>query len=99
MFKQAILAATAAGMIATAGLAVTSTAASASPYQSQNQNWNGPYPHALQPFCRPVFKQVKWWDRFGYPHWKQVIVARNCSFDGFYPHPQHEPHNRPHPAW
>jgi hypothetical protein len=75
MFKQAILAATAAGMIATAGLAVTSTAASASPYQSQNQNWNGPYPHALQPFCRPVFKQVKWWDRFGYPHWKQVIVA------------------------
>ncbi|HEY5080922.1 MAG TPA: hypothetical protein VII91_03200 [Bauldia sp.] len=96
MFKQAILAATAAGMIAAGGLAITTTAASAAPYQGNN--WNGPYPHHQQ-VCHPVFKQVKWWDRFGRPHWKQVIVARNCDFRSFYPHPHQDPHPAPHPVW
>lgn len=97
MFKQAILAASAVGMIAVGGLAITTSAASAAPYQSNN--WNGPYANHQQQFCRHVIKQVKWWDRFGYPHWKQIVVARNCSFGGFYPHPQPEPRYRPHPAW
>lgn len=30
------------------------------------------------PVCYPVTKKVKWWDRYGYPHWRTITV-RECS--------------------
>ncbi|MEJ0097619.1 MAG: hypothetical protein WDM84_06445 [Bauldia sp.] len=104
MFKQAILAVATAGVLATGGLAVTTSAASAAPYGGQgwnNQNWNHSQPQQPQfhprPFCRPVIKNVKWWDRLGRPHWKQIVVAGNCGFPGVQPYPQ--PHQGSHPVW
>jgi hypothetical protein len=37
-------------------------------------------------FCQPIVKKVKWWDRFGYPHWSQVVVGQKCP-------PKFPPHN------
>ncbi len=82
MFKQAILAATTATVLAAGGLAVSASTASAAPYYG-GQGWNHPYAHN---YCRPIVKNVKWWDRFGRPHWRQVVVGRNCG-----------PHRYPHP--
>jgi hypothetical protein len=38
-----------------------------------------PHPNFPQKFCTPIVKKVKWWDRFGYPHWSQVVVGQNCQ--------------------
>ena len=99
MFKQAILAVATAGVLAAGGLAVTTSAASAAQYGGQN--WNHSQPQQPQfhprPFCRPVIKNVKWWDRLGRPHWKQIVVAGNCGFPGVQPYPQHRPDR--HPVW
>ena len=106
MFKQAILAAATAGLIATGGLAATTTAASAASVQFGGPGWQfqfgtqgpGPY-HQFhefhqQQFCTPIVKKVKWWDRFGYPHWSQVVVGQNCGGNGYGAY-----HKRPHPQW
>jgi hypothetical protein len=31
-----------------------------------------------QKFCKPVVKKVKYWDRWGNPHWTQVVVGQKC---------------------
>ena len=99
MFKQAILATATAGLIAAGGLAVTASAASADPYWG-GPGWNGPHVQIQiypQRSCRPVIKNVKWWDRFGYPHWRQIVVAQTCDFYGQHPHPH--PYPGPHQGW
>jgi hypothetical protein len=40
--------------------------------------------------CTPVTKSVRWWDKFGRPHWSQVVVGQKCFW------PKHN--NGPFPA-
>jgi hypothetical protein len=105
MFKQAILAAATAGLLATGGLAATTSAASAAgSIQFGGPGWtfqfgDGFQQHQFHPqqFCKPILKKVKWWDHFGYPHWSQVVVGQNCSHNGSFPFnhgpfPSHDNH-------
>ena len=109
MFKQTLLAAAAAGLIAAGGLALTTSAASAETFGFGGPGWNvqfgtpgfGPHPYFRpHPVCTPVIKNVKWWDRFGYPHWSQVVVAQTCGFGSRYPQSGYGgPHHGPHLGW
>jgi hypothetical protein len=94
MLKKTLIAAAAAG---TLGLGVIGTAApaSAASVQFGGPNWtvtigNGQYNpyHQYQPgrFCQPVTKKVKWWDRWGRPHWDVVVVGQKCPPPKFFPH-------------
>jgi hypothetical protein len=99
MFKQTILAAATAGLIAIGGLATTTAANAAGSVQFGGPGWSvqlgndnyGPH-HQYRPqqFCTPIVKKVKWWDRFGYPHWSQVVVGQKCP-PIFYPPHNHGP--------
>ncbi len=100
MFKQTILAAATAGLIGIGGLATTTAANAAGSVQFGGPNWSvqigsgnyGPnnqfHP---QKYCQPIVKKVKWWDRFGYPHWSQVVVGQKCPPPKFPPHGPHNP--------
>jgi hypothetical protein len=53
--------------------------------QAYDQDW---YRHRDRDRdCRPVIRTVKWYDRFGFPHWRTVKVAARCDFRGPYPRP------------
>lgn len=95
MLKKTLLATATAGLIA----AGTMTTASAAPYHSGPGFFFGGPGWGVQvgpvmpppPMCRPVTKQVKWWDRFGRPHWRTVTV-RECP-------PPHHHHYNYGPGW
>lgn len=123
MFKKTILATATAGLIAVGALGATTSAASAANYNgygngSGSVQFGGPgfnlqfgfggHPqYHPQKVCQPVFKKVKWWDRWGHPHWSQVVVSQKCFFKpGNGPHhngpwnndgpwDNHGPHNGP----
>ena len=107
MFKRAILATAAAGMLALGAVAATTSGAAAAPgygpgfghgpghgpgpgygmsVQFGGPGWNvqiGPQRHNFAPprqTCQPVTKNVKWWDKFGNPHWSKIVVGQKCSF-------------------
>jgi hypothetical protein len=102
MLKKTLLATATAGMIAAGALATAGSAAAAphGPYGGPNggfqfggPNWTfqfnaGPRHHPKR-ICKPVFRQVKWWDRYGRPHWKRVAVGRKC----FIVRPHHNRHH------
>jgi hypothetical protein len=44
-------------------------------------------------FCQPITKKVKWWDRFGYPHWSVVVVGQKCPPQFPPKFPPHGPYN------
>ncbi len=59
-------------------------------------NW-GPgfapqFPQKPPKFCTPVVKNVKWWDKWGRPHWSAVVVSYTCKAPG---HHNHGPWNGP----
>ena len=92
MIKQTLLATVAAGMIA----AGSTSAFAHGPggygpggygpgIQFGGPGWNvqigNGFPHhPPQRVCKPIVKKVKWWDKFGYPHWNQVVVGQKCFF-------------------
>ncbi len=94
MFRKTILATAAAGMLAMGGLAASTATASASGPQGGVQfggpgfnvqlGWgNGPqhgpgWGHHNRG-CKPVLKNVKWWDKWGNPRWSKVVVGYNCG--------------------
>ena len=97
MLKKTLIAAATAGLIGL-GMVGTTTSASAAGASAQfggpgwsitigNGQYHPGYQYHPQQFCQPIVKKVKWWDRFGYPHWSQVVVGQKC------PPPFHPPHN------
>lgn len=93
MLKKTLLATATAGLIA----AGTMTTASAAPYHPSHGSPSiyfgfnfGPSMSPPPPVCRPVYKKVKWWDRYGHAHWRTVKV-RYC------PPPPPPPHYGYHP--
>jgi hypothetical protein len=99
MLKKTLIAAAAAGAL---GLGVLGTAAPAAAAGGPGVNaefggpgWsvtigNGQYNPYNQyrpgKFCQPITKKVKWWDRFGYPHWSVVVVGQKCPPPKFPPY-------------
>jgi len=109
MFRKALIATAAAGIMTAGALALTTTAASAhgpgypgAPgygVQLGGPGWglqfgNPPPRVQREAFCRPIVRNVEWWDRFGYPHWTQQVVGQNCP----QPHPDFGG-RRMNPGW
>jgi hypothetical protein len=106
MLKRIALATAAAGFLAAAALPSTASAAGGygqggynqgggySYFQFGGNGWNFGFanPPPPRPVCRPIVKNVKWWDNWGYPHFSQVVVGQNCGGYG-----QGGYRKRPHP--
>lgn len=108
MLKRIALATAAAGFLAAAALPTT---ASAGGYGQGGYNQGGGFgyfqfggpgwsfgfsnPPPPRPVCRPIVKNVKWWDNWGYPHFSQVVVGQSCG--GGYGYGAY--HKHPHPQW
>ncbi len=101
MLKQTLIAAATAGLIGL-GMVGTTTSASAAGASAQfgGPGWSitigsGNYDQYNQfrpgKFCQPIVKKVKWWDRYGYPHWSQVVVGQKCPPRQFPPHGPYNP--------
>jgi hypothetical protein len=101
MLKKTLIAAATAGLIGL-GMVGTTTSASAAGAQAQfggpgwsvtigSGNYNPYNQYKPGKFCTPIVKKVKWWDRFGYPHWSQVVVGQKCPPPKFPPFPPHGP--------
>ncbi len=106
MFKKTLIATAAAGMLAAGALVGTAGAASAASVQFGGPGWhigigNGPgyFPHRPRQVCHPVFKTVKWWDRWHRPHFKRVVVRQQCTWVYGPQHGGPGPWNGPHGPW
>ena len=111
MLKKTLIAAGTAGLIATGAMVGTTGTASAAGIAFGGPGWQvgigtGPGPgwgwNARRPHqvCRPVFKTVRWWDRWHQPHFKRVVVRQTCTWTygpGYNPHPG--PWQGPNPGW
>ncbi len=82
MLKKFVLAAATATIFATSFGAIATPASAASITVGINA------PHKMHPTndCRRVVRNVKWYDRHGHPHWRQVVKIR-CGYAGHHPHP------------
>ncbi len=87
MMKKTLIATATAGLIAAGTMvATTSTASAASVHFggpgwsvgiSDGYGWRGDRP---QRACRPVFETRRWWDRWGQPHFKRIVVGQDCRW-------------------
>ena len=100
MLKKTFIATATAGLIAAGALVGTATSASAAGVYFGGPGWSvgiggpgwGPQrPHQV---CKPVFKTVKWWDHWGKPHFKKIVVSQRCWWS--YGPYQHRNGNYPH---
>jgi hypothetical protein len=87
MMKKTLIATATAGLIAAGAMIATTGTASAAGVYFGGPGWSvgigGPgYGPAWGPHreCRPVLKTVRWWDNWGRPHFKQVVVGRDCRW-------------------
>jgi hypothetical protein len=103
MLKKTLIATATAGLIAAGSLVGTAGSASAAGIQFGGPGWHvgiggGPGWGWNKPryVCQPVFKKVKFWDRWGRPYFKTVAVSQHCfwTFGG----PWGGPGNGPHPG-
>ena len=94
MLKKTLIATAAAGLLSVGALTATTSAASAAGIYFGGPGWSvgiggptfGPYrPHRV---CKPVYKTVKWWDRWHRPHFRKVVVRQTCYWT-----------YGPNPAW
>lgn len=86
MIKQTLIATATAGLIAVGAMVGTTGTASAATVHFGGPGWSvgiggpafGPQrPHRV---CKPVFKTVRWWDNWGRPHFKRVVVRQECRW-------------------
>lgn len=87
MLKKTLLATATAGLISAGALVGTAGSASAASINFGGPGWHvgigtgpgfiGPRPRQV---CQPVFQTVRWWDRWGRPHVKQVVVRQECRW-------------------
>ena len=86
MMKKTLIATATAGLIAAGAMVGTTSTASAAGVYFGGPGWSvgiggpgfGPQrPHQV---CQPVFKSVRWWDRYGRPHIRQVVVRQECHW-------------------
>jgi hypothetical protein len=100
MMKKTLIATATAGLIAVGAMVGTTSTASAAGVYFGGPGWSvgiGGPGWGPQRECRPIFKTVRWWDRWGRPHFKQVVVGRDCGRN-------HGPHGGwggpgPNPGW
>ena len=86
MMKKTLIATATAGLIAAGAMVGTTSTASAAGVYFGGPGWTvgiggpgfGPQrPHQV---CEPAFKPVRWWDRYGRPHIRQVVVRQDCHW-------------------
>jgi hypothetical protein len=83
MFTKTVLGVTAAAFIAAGSLGASTTTASATGIYIGGNGFHfgfGDYPHYGKKVCKPIFKKIKWRDRYGYWHYKVKIVDYKCWF-------------------
>ena len=100
MMKKTLIATATAGLIAAGAMVATTGTASAASITfggpgwsvgiGDGPGWRGERPHRV---CKPIFKTVRWWDHWGRPHLKRVVVGRDCRWGG--PGPWYGPN----PGW
>ena len=96
MLKRIALATAAAGFLAAAALPSTASAEGFGYFQFGGPGWTFGFsdPPPPRPVCRPIVKNVKWWDNWGYPHWSQVVVGQDCGntygygYGAYHKHPR-----------
>lgn len=100
MMKKTLIATATAGLIAAGAMLGTTGTASAASVQFGGPGWSvgvgpgyGPGWRHHPRECRPVYKTVRWWDRWGHPHFKKVVVGRDCRLGG------PGPWQGPNPGW
>ena len=87
MMKKTLIATATAGLIAAGAMIATTGTASAAAVYFGGPGWSfgigGPGYGPQRPHreCRPVLKTVRWWDNWGRPHFRQVVVGRDCRWD------------------
>ncbi len=116
MLKKTLIATATAGLISAGALVGTATTAAAhgpggpgGGVQFGGPGWSVQFgfgnQHRPRQVCRPVFQTVKWWDRWGRPHFKRVVVRQECNWvyrPGPYPGPfpgQYPGWGGPNPGW
>jgi hypothetical protein len=80
MFTKTILGATAAAFIAAGSLGASTTTASATGVYIGGNGFYfgyGDYPHGKM-VCKPIYKKIKWRDRWGYWHSVVKVVDYKC---------------------
>jgi hypothetical protein len=87
MMKKTLIATATAGLIAAGAMFATTGTASADGVYFNGPGWSvgigdsGWRHYRPQRACEPIFKTVRWWDAWGRPHFKQVVVGRDCGRD------------------
>jgi hypothetical protein len=87
VMKKTLIAAATAGLIAAGTMVATTGTASAAGVYFGGPGWSvgvgGPNfgPDRPHQACRPVFKTVRWWDNWGRPHFRNVFVRQECSWN------------------
>ena len=84
MMKKTLIATATAGLIAAGAMVATTGTASAAASISAapagaSASATRLRPQRPQRECRPVLKTVRWWDNWGRPHFKQVVVGQDCA--------------------
>ncbi len=86
MLKKTLIATATAGLIAAGAMVGTASTASAASIHFNGPGWSfglgdGHRWHPDMRQCRPIVRTVRWWDRWGNPHYRQVVVGRDCGWD------------------
>jgi hypothetical protein len=76
MLKKTILGLGAAALISAGALGATAGTASAGIYVGQHGIYVGH--HHGHKVCKPIFKKVRWFDKWGHPHVKVVRAGTKC---------------------
>ena len=83
MLKKTLIATAAAGMIAAGAMVGTASTASAASFYFGAPGFGfrigHPYRYGHR-VCHPVFRIRRWFDRYGRPHHRRVIVGRRCHW-------------------
>ncbi len=86
MMKKTLIATATAGLIAAGAMVGTTSTASAASIYFGGPGWSvgvgGPGwgPQRLHKVCKPVFKTVRWHDRWGRLHINKVVVRQTCHW-------------------
>ncbi len=89
MMKKTLIATATAGLIAAGTMVATTGTASAAGMYFGGPGWSvgigdgeghGWRRHHARQVCEPVYRTVRWWDHWGRPHVRQVVVDQECHW-------------------
>ena len=87
MFKKTIIGIGAAAVLAAGSLGISATAASASGIYVGGPDFYvgvGHHPHRGHRVCEPVYKKVRWIDKWGHKHSRVKYVGQKCWWQPYH---------------